>query len=114
MLTALDPGDALAGDAQQFWLDERYVDASPGRLSHLHLAFQASTRAQVDAFHAAGLAAGGRDNGPPGLRSYHPRYYAAFLLDPDGHNIEAVCDAPVRHSAAVIEVERLPPDEEAP
>ena len=57
----------------------------------LHVAFTARDRAAVDAFHAAGLEAGGTDNGGPGLRSYHENYYAAFVLDPDGHNIEAVC-----------------------
>lgn len=63
--------------------------------SHVHVAFAAESRAQVDAFHAAALAAGGRDNGPPGLRPhYHPHYYGAFILDPDGHNIEAVCHLP--------------------
>lgn len=63
--------------------------------AHLHLAFVAATRAQVDAFHEAALAAGARDNGPPGLRpNYHPNYYAAFVIGPDGHNIEAVCHAP--------------------
>lgn len=57
----------------------------------LHIAFHADTREQVDAFHAAGLAAGARDNGPPGLRpQYHAGYYGAFLLDPDGNNVEAV------------------------
>jgi catechol 2,3-dioxygenase-like lactoylglutathione lyase family enzyme len=62
--------------------------------AHLHIAFAAATRAQVDAFHCAALAAGGRDNGPPGLRpKYHANYYAAFVIDPDGHNIEAVCHA---------------------
>jgi catechol 2,3-dioxygenase-like lactoylglutathione lyase family enzyme len=55
-----------------------------------HIAFDAPDEATVDAFHAAALAAGGRDNGPPGLRPYGDRYYAAFVLDPDGHNIEAV------------------------
>ena len=110
VLNALDLGDAFDGDDRQFWLDELYVDASPGPLSRVHLAFQAATRAQVDAFHAAGLAAGGRDNGAPGLRAYHDRYYAAFLLDPDGNNIEAVCDAPTRRTAPVIDVERLPPE----
>jgi catechol 2,3-dioxygenase-like lactoylglutathione lyase family enzyme len=60
-----------------------------------HVAFRAMTRAMVDAFHAAGLAAGGTDNGPPGLRPhYHADYYAAFLLDPDGQRIEAVCHRP--------------------
>ncbi|WP_299371007.1 VOC family protein [uncultured Tateyamaria sp.] len=61
----------------------------------LHVAFQAATRADVDAFHAAGLDAGGTDNGAPGLRPhYHADYYAAFLRDPNGHNIEAVCHSP--------------------
>ena len=62
----------------------------------VHVAFRADTRAMVDAFHRAALAAGGRDNGAPGLRPhYHENYYGAFVLDPDGHNIEAVC-----HTAA--------------
>jgi len=61
----------------------------------VHVAFAAPTRAHVDAFHAAALKAGGRDNGAPGLRpQYHPDYYGAFVLDPDGNNIEAVCHAP--------------------
>ena len=60
-----------------------------------HVAFAVDTRALVDAFHVAGIAAGGRDNGPPGLRpQYHPNYYGAFVLDPDGNNIEAVCHRP--------------------
>ncbi len=62
--------------------------------AHLHLAFKAETRAQVDAFHRAALEAGARDNGAPGLRpNYHANYYAAFVIGPDGHNIEAVCHA---------------------
>ncbi|QNM95769.1 VOC family protein [Chitinimonas koreensis] len=62
--------------------------------AHLHLAFVAESREQVDAFHRAALAAGGKDHGAPGLRpNYHANYYAAFVLDPDGHNIEAVCHA---------------------
>jgi catechol 2,3-dioxygenase-like lactoylglutathione lyase family enzyme len=61
----------------------------------VHVAFGASDRAGVDAFYAAALSAGGRDNGPPGVRAhYHPTYYGAFVLDPDGHNIEAVCHSP--------------------
>jgi catechol 2,3-dioxygenase-like lactoylglutathione lyase family enzyme len=74
--------------APALWL---YADET---LSHslLHLAFSASSRAAVDAFHKAGLKARGRDNGAPGLRQdYSPTYYAAFLFDPDGNNIEAVC-----------------------
>ncbi len=60
-----------------------------------HIAIRAETRAQVDAFYKAAIAAGGKDNGGPGIREmYHPNYYAAFILDPDGHNIEAVCHTP--------------------
>ena len=63
--------------------------------AHLHLAFVAETRRQVDAFHRAALAVGGRDHGAPGLRpNYHAHYYAAFVIGPDGHNIEVVCHAP--------------------
>ncbi|MGN6530011.1 MAG: VOC family protein [Burkholderiaceae bacterium] len=63
--------------------------------AHLHLAFRAADRAQVDAFHRAALAAGGTDNGAPGLRPrYHANYYAAFVIDPDGHNVELVCHEP--------------------
>jgi catechol 2,3-dioxygenase-like lactoylglutathione lyase family enzyme len=63
--------------------------------AHLHLAFSAATRQQVDAFHRAALAAGGRDNGAPGLRPHYPaHYYAAFVIGPDGHNLEAVCHTP--------------------
>jgi catechol 2,3-dioxygenase-like lactoylglutathione lyase family enzyme len=63
--------------------------------AHLHVAFRAETRAQVDAFHRAALAAGGKDHGAPGLRPhYHANYYAAFVIGPDGHNIEVVCHAP--------------------
>ncbi len=62
---------------------------------HLHIAFAAADRAAVDRFYAAALSAGARDNGPPGIRAhYHPDYYAAFVLDPDGHNIEACCHHP--------------------
>jgi catechol 2,3-dioxygenase-like lactoylglutathione lyase family enzyme len=63
--------------------------------AHLHLAFTAANRQQVDAFHRAALQAGGKDNGAPGLRpQYHPSYYAAFIIGPDGHNIEVVCHEP--------------------
>ena len=70
-----------------FWIDGGTPNVPP-----IHIAFRVSSRALVDAFYKAALAAGGRDNGPPGLRAhYHPNYYGAFVLDPDGHNIEAVC-----------------------
>jgi catechol 2,3-dioxygenase-like lactoylglutathione lyase family enzyme len=73
-----------------FWIHSGTPNKPP-----VHIAFRVRTRAQVDAFYKAGLAAGGRDNGPPGLRPhYHPDYYGAFVLDPDGHNIEAVCHSP--------------------
>ena len=63
-----------------------------------HVAFATDTRADVDAFYAAAIAAGGRDNGPPGLRPhYHPDYYGAFVFDPDGNNIEAVCHKDLQH-----------------
>jgi catechol 2,3-dioxygenase-like lactoylglutathione lyase family enzyme len=74
----------------QLWLSQG--QPTPSRL---HLAFRARNRAEVDAFHAAALKAGGSDNGAPGLRPhYHPNYYGAFAIDPDGHNIEAVCHSP--------------------
>ena len=73
-----------------FWLAE----GTPHQ-PRIHIAFRASTRAQVDEFYRAALAAGGKDNGPPGPRPhYHEHYYGAFVLDPDGHNIEAVCHEP--------------------
>lgn len=65
------------------------------KTAHLHLAFTADSREMVDRFYRAALAAGGQDNGAPGLRpQYHPNYYAAFVIGPDGHNIEAVCHEP--------------------
>ena len=88
-----------------FWFDELFVstadsEAAAGRLTgRHHLAFQARDEAMVDAFHTAGLAAGGTDNGTPGMRPYHPGYYAAFLIDPDGNNIEAVYHGPADRSA---------------
>lgn len=73
-----------------FWLTRGTPNQPP-----LHIAFRAGSRALVDSFYKAALAAGGRDNGPPGLRPhYHANYYGAFVLDPDGHNIEAVCHSP--------------------
>ncbi len=70
-----------------FWIGLKAAD-----ITGVHIAFAVDDRTAVDRFHAAGLAAGGRDNGGPGLRPhYHQHYYGAFILDPDGHNIEAVC-----------------------
>ena len=71
----------------EFWLSDGREKAGP-----VHVAFRAADRAQVRAFHAAAIAAGGADNGAPGLRPhYHANYYGAFVLDPDGNNVEAVC-----------------------
>jgi catechol 2,3-dioxygenase-like lactoylglutathione lyase family enzyme len=80
-------------DADEIWIDE----GEPA--THIHLAFQAKDQETVRRFHEAGLAAGGRDNGGPGERPYHPGYYAAFLWDPDGNNIEAVYHGPSERSA---------------
>lgn len=82
--------EGLQSGKPSFWISDE------GKTQpRTHVAFVAGTRAQVDAFHAAALAAGGTDNGAPGVRPhYHANYYAAFVLDPDGHNIEAVCHKP--------------------
>jgi len=85
-------GDGYAGfgpkDAAALWLHAWKGGEGTG----VHVCFKASNRAAVDAFHAAGLKAGGKDNGKPGLRTdYGPNYYGAFLIDPDGNNVEAVC-----------------------
>jgi len=93
-----------------FWADELFVstadsESAQGKLTgRVHLAFQAADRAMVDAFHRAALAAGGSDNGAPGERPYHPGYYGAFVLDPDGNNIEAVFHGESRRSAASVTV----------
>ena len=78
---------ATQGSSPEFWLARGTPGSTP-----VHVAFRVSSRTLVEAFYQAALAAGGRDNGAPGLRpQYHPDYYGAFVLDPDGHNIEAVC-----------------------
>ena len=94
LITRIAPSAGAASNAGYgrdghagFWLS----DAS--RKGRLHIGFSATTREAVAAFHAAGLAAGGEDNGGPGLRPYAANYFAAYIIDPDGHNIEAVCRA---------------------
>jgi catechol 2,3-dioxygenase-like lactoylglutathione lyase family enzyme len=93
-----------------FWADEFVVSTadSPAALGQLtgrvHLAFQAKDRAAVEAFYRAGLANGGKDFGAPGIRPYHPGYYAAFLLDPDGNNIEAVFHGDAKRSAPSVKI----------
>jgi catechol 2,3-dioxygenase-like lactoylglutathione lyase family enzyme len=88
-------------------VDELFIDETPGDIlpSHVHLAFQARDRATVEAFHRAAIAAGGEDNGAPGERDYHPGYYAAFVTDPDGNNIEAVFHGPSKRSAPSVIIE---------
>ena len=93
-VTAEESGQPAAGFGSggkpDFWI------GAEGKLEKpVHVAIVANARPAVDAFYRAALAAGGKDNGAPGLRAhYHPSYYAAFVLDPDGHNIEAVCHTP--------------------
>jgi catechol 2,3-dioxygenase-like lactoylglutathione lyase family enzyme len=105
-------GIPLGGEADShFWYDELFVsnpdgpEAADKLTGRHHLAFQAKDRAAVDAFHAAGLAADGKDNGAPSERAhYHAGYYAAFLLDPDGNNIEAVHHGEARRSAPSVTI----------
>ena len=110
VLGALGRELTWTGD-DSFACDELYVSSArevgPSSTAphKIHVAFQAKTREQVGKFHAAGIAAGGRDNGPPGLRRYHPTYYAAFLLDPDGNHGEAVNHGRGRRSAESVEIE---------
>ena len=101
----------IAGQGDDyFWADELFVstkesEAAQGKLTgRHHLAFQAQDRAMVDAFYNAALANGGTDNGKPGERAYHPGYYAAFVLDPDGNNIEAVYHGEAKRSALSVHI----------
>jgi len=104
-------GIPLGGQGEDyFWVDELFVStadsqAAQGALTgRHHLAFQAGDRATVEAFHKAALAHGGTDNGAPGTRPYHPGYYAAFVLDPDGNNIEAVYHGEAERSAPSVRI----------
>lgn len=104
-------GIPIAGEGDTyFWADELFIstpdsDAALGQLTgRHHLAFQARDRATVEAFHQAAVANGGKDNGAPGERPYHPGYYAAFALDPDGNNIEVVFHGPATYSAESVKV----------
>lgn len=109
VLRVLDVPLGGTGDGY-FWADELFVStpdsqAAQGVLTgRHHLAFQAKDRAMVDAFHQAALAHGGKDNGAPGERPYHPGYYAAFVLDPDGNNIETVYHGEARRSAPSVSI----------
>lgn len=104
-------GIPIAGEGDTyFWADELFIstpdsDAALGQLTgRHHLAFQARDRATVETFHQAALANGGKDNGAPGERPYHPGYYTAFALDPDGNNIEVVFHGPATYSADSVKV----------
>jgi catechol 2,3-dioxygenase-like lactoylglutathione lyase family enzyme len=104
-------GIKLGGEGKDhFWADELFVSSPDSRAAQgertgrVHLAFQAPNRAAVDEFHQVGLANGGRSNGEPGLRPYHPGDYAAFLLDPDGNNVEAVYHGKSTRSAESVVV----------
>lgn len=104
-------GIPLSGSGDgYFWADELVIsardsDASQGALTgRTHLAFQAKDQAMVKAFHETALAHGGKDNGAPGLRPYHESYYAAFVLDPDGNNIEAVHHGDALRSAPSVKI----------
>ena len=88
-----------------FASDELFVSADGEPTERVHLAFQAADREAVHRFYEAVLAAGGRDNGGPGERAYHPGYYSSYALDPDGNNVEAVFHGPSKRSAASVEVE---------
>ena len=109
VLATLRIGLGGSGDTW-FWADELFVSSLDSEAAlgvptgRHHLAFQARDRAMVEAFHAAALANGGRDNGAPGERDYHPGYYAAFVLDPDGNNIEAVYHGPAQRSAEAVRI----------
>ncbi|MCC2973684.1 VOC family protein [Massilia sp. IC2-476] len=104
-------GIPLGGSGDDyFWADELFIssrdsEAAQGVLTgRHHLAFQARDRKMVNAFYFAALAAGGRDNGRPGERAYHPGYYGAFVLDPDGNNIEAVYHGEAKASAPYVRI----------
>jgi len=90
-----DHGIAWGATRPQFWIDRTNSPVPADSKSGLHICFRADSRDAVDAFHALAIQNGGADNGPPGLRpQYTPTYYAAFVFDPDGYRIEAVCYTP--------------------
>lgn len=104
VLEAVGLGLTFEGEGY-FAADELFVSADGPPTAGLHIAFQARDKETVHRFHEAALAAGGRDNGAPGDRDYHPGYYGAYALDPDGNNVEAVFHGPSTRSAASVEFE---------
>lgn len=107
VLRSLGRDLTMQGD-HYFCSDELFVSDDRKPTARLHLAFQADDHAAVTRFYEAGLAAGGTDNGGPGERSYHPGYYSAYVLDPDGNNIEAVRHGPAGRSAPSVIVTPQP------
>lgn len=104
-------GIPLGGEGPDyFWADELFVSTADSRAAagrrtgRVHFAFQARDRETVNRAYARAIEAGGKDNGPPGERPYHPGYYAAFVLDPDGNNVEVVNHGPAKQSAEAIKI----------
>lgn len=104
-------GIPVGGEGEDyFWVDELFVSSKDSKAAQgvvtgrMHFAFQAKSRDVVEKFHSAALAAGGKDNGKPGERPYHPGYYAAFAIDPDGNNVEAVFHGPANKSADSVKI----------
>jgi catechol 2,3-dioxygenase-like lactoylglutathione lyase family enzyme len=104
-------GIPIGGEGEDyFWVDELFVSSKDSKAAQgvvtgrMHFAFQAKSRGVVEKFHSAALAAGGKDNGKPGERPYHPGYYAAFAIDPDGNNVEAVFHGPANKSADSVKI----------
>jgi lactoylglutathione lyase len=101
----------LAGEGEDyFWADELFISTKESSAAHgqltgrTHLAFQGKSREMVEKFYKAALAAGGKDNGAPGERAYHPGYFAAFVIDPDGNNVEVVFHGPAKKSAESVKI----------
>lgn len=101
----------MGGESEDyFWADELFISSKDSRAAQgaitgrMHFAFQAKNREAVERFHSTALSAGGLDNGKPGERPYHPGYYAAFVIDPDGNNIEVVFHGPAHKSADSVKI----------
>jgi lactoylglutathione lyase len=101
----------VGGESEDYiWADELFISSKDSKAAlgvttgRTHLAFQAKNRETVERFYAAAIGAGGKDNGKPGERPYHPGYYAAFVIDPDGNNIEAVFHGPAQKSAESVKI----------
>jgi catechol 2,3-dioxygenase-like lactoylglutathione lyase family enzyme len=101
-------GLELGGEGEgYFYADELFVSTDGAQSGPVHFAVQAGDRETVHRFHEAAIAGGGRDNGAPGERAYHPGYYAAYVLDPDGNNVEAVFHGPAERSAPDVVIKAI-------